>query len=69
MVIDVTGIVLTPGNQGKDCLGNGEHITEKGYHIEWCCDECDYYLCCFPDTKISKPNPMPHTTDIENKII
>ena len=41
MIIDVTGIELTPGNDGKDCLGNGEH---EG--VECCCDECDYYLCC-----------------------
>ena len=41
MIIDVTGIVLTPGNGGKDCLGNGEHPG-----IECCCDECDYMLCC-----------------------
>ena len=39
MIIDVTGIELTPGNLGKDCLGNGEHG-------ECCCDECDYYRCC-----------------------
>ncbi len=23
MIIDVTGITLTPGNKGKECLGNG----------------------------------------------
>ena len=42
MLIDVTGVVLTPGNGGRDCLGNGEHPG-----IECCCDECDYMLCCF----------------------
>ena len=41
MFIDVTGITLTPGNGGADCLGNGEHPG-----IECCCDECDYMLCC-----------------------
>lgn len=41
MIIDITGINLTPGNRGKDCLGNGLH---EGY--ECCCDECDYQLCC-----------------------
>lgn len=41
MIVDVTGTVLTPGNQGNDCLGNGEH-TE----MECCCDECDYMMCC-----------------------
>lgn len=41
MIIDTTGIVLTPGNFGKDCMGNGKH---EG--IECCCDECDYAQCC-----------------------
>lgn len=35
---------LTPSFHGKDCLGNGTH---EG--IECCCDECDFYLECFPD--------------------
>lgn len=42
MIIDITGTVLTPGNGGKDCLGNGYHDG-----IECCCDECDYMKCCF----------------------
>ncbi|MBQ2816196.1 MAG: hypothetical protein IJE65_05980 [Clostridia bacterium] len=46
MIIDVTGIELTPGNRGRDCLGNGRHFDERGKRIECCCDECDYYLCC-----------------------
>ena len=47
MIIDVTGIILTPGNNGKDCEGNGEHRGSFGNLIECCCEECDYYLCCF----------------------
>ncbi len=47
MIIDITGVVLTPGNFGKDCFGNGEHIDEKGNLIECCCDECDYMLFVF----------------------
>lgn len=46
MIIDITGIVLTPGNMGKDCLGNGEHFDEDNNLIECCCDECNYMLCC-----------------------
>ncbi len=46
MVIDITGIELTPGNGGKDCLGNGEHFHKDGRPIECCCDECDYMICC-----------------------
>lgn len=49
MIIDITGIELTPGNNGEDCKGNGKHIDEKGNLIECCCDECDYLLCCIGD--------------------
>ncbi len=41
-VIDITGIELMPG-EPTVCLGNGE----QGF--ECCCDECDYYLLCFPE--------------------
>lgn len=51
MIIDVTGTILTPGNGGKDCLGNGEHTDENGLPIECCCDECEFYLVCFPEWK------------------
>ena len=44
MITDITGIVLTPGNGGKECLGNGEHPG-----IECCCDECDYMRCCLTE--------------------
>ena len=40
MIIDLTGTILIPGSQGKDCPGNGEH---QGIA---CCDECDYLMCC-----------------------
>ncbi len=35
-----------PSHHGKECPSNGEH---KG--VECRCDECDYYLECFPDWK------------------
>ncbi len=41
-VIDITGIELTPADPAV-CLGNGER------DLECCCDECDYYLLCFPE--------------------
>ena len=45
IIIDsATGILLTPSFHGEDCLGNGEFAG-----LECCCDECDYYLICFPD--------------------
>lgn len=48
-ILDITNITLTPGNNGNNCLGNGEHVDENGNNIECCCDECDYYLQCFPE--------------------
>ena len=39
--IDITGVELTPGKPTV-CLDNGE----QGF--ECCCDECDYFLLCFP---------------------
>ena len=41
-VVDVTGVELTPGEPAV-CLGNGQ----QGF--ECCCDECDYYLLCYPE--------------------
>jgi len=40
---------LTPGNAGRDCLGNGEHYGPDGKRITSCCDECDYLICCTKD--------------------
>ena len=42
-MIDVTGTPLTPSRQGRKCLGNGEHEE-----YECCCDECNYFLRCYP---------------------
>lgn len=39
-----TGISLMPNFHGKDCLGNGDFPDH-----ECCCDECDYFLCCYPE--------------------
>lgn len=46
MIIDVSGVILTPGDNGANCDGNGEHFDKNGNLIECCCDECDYLLCC-----------------------
>ncbi len=40
-------IRLMPGNGGNDCPGNGKHIGQNGLVLECCCDECNYYLCCY----------------------
>lgn len=51
IVIDITGVELMPG-EPELCLGNGV----RGF--ECCCDECDYFLLCFPefDIEIKKEN-------------
>ena len=41
MIIDTTGIILIPGNGGKDCPGSWEFAG-----LNCCCDECDYMMCC-----------------------
>ena len=41
-VTDSTGVELTPG-EPTICLGN------EGQGFECCCDECDYFLLCFPE--------------------
>ena len=41
-VIDITGAELTPGKPAA-CLGNGEQ------DFECCCDECEFFLLCFPE--------------------
>ncbi len=41
-VIDIAGIELMPG-EPTVCPGNGEQ------GLEYCCDECDYYLIGFPE--------------------
>ena len=47
MIIDDSGVILIPGNGGRDCPGNGTFCDENGQPIESCCDECDYGLCCY----------------------
>lgn len=42
-VIDITSVELMPGEPDA-CLGNGEQS------FECCCDECDCYLLCFPES-------------------
>jgi len=70
MIIDVTGIELTPGNGGRDCLGNGERFYENGERVECCCDECDYMICCyvmkaFSDCKTCKDINCPRNVNKE----
>ena len=55
-VIDVTGVELTPGKP-LVCLGNGE----QGFVC--CCDECDYFLLCFPEfDQIGQEENIPEKT-------
>lgn len=39
-------IPLNPSYHGEDCLYNGEKIG-----IEIACDNCPFYIACFPDWK------------------
>jgi len=48
-IIDITGTILTLGQEEENCLGNGEHFDDNGKLIECCCDECDYGCCCLPE--------------------
>lgn len=41
---DSAGEILTPSYHGELCRHNGENPE-----FEIACDECDYYLFCFPD--------------------
>ena len=44
LIHDDTEEVLTPSYHGELCRRNGDN---PDYEIA--CDECDYYLLCFPD--------------------
>lgn len=48
MIVDEKNIKLIPGNEGRDCLGNGSHVDKEG-DIVCLCDECNYMMCCFPE--------------------
>lgn len=52
--VDISGTVLTYGNSGKNCKGNGEHRNWRGKVIECCCEECSYMLYCFDDFNTNK---------------
>ena len=54
MIIDITGVELTPGKRGEQCKGNGLFKDENGDIIECCCEECDYMLCCFDNPDMAK---------------
>ena len=39
-------VVLKPSYHGQDCPASGDDPA-----VECCCDECNYFLACFPDWK------------------
>ena len=51
--------ILTPSYHGESCRHNGDN---PNYEIA--CDECDFYLICFPDWK-----EMIEMYDIDDKRI
>ena len=46
---DELDIELTPGNGGRDCLGNGKYFDENGEPIEIRCENCEHYILCQMD--------------------
>ncbi len=50
-VSDSSGAVLTPGKP-QTCEGNGNNDS-----YEICCDECDWFLACFPEYCDSSYSP------------
>lgn len=48
------GEILTPGNHGAYCRHNGGNSN-----YELACDECDYYLVCFPE-EMTDGEKLPH---------
>ena len=60
-VIDISGVELTPGKPDV-CLGNGD----QGF--ECCCDECDYFLLCFPETLANMGLLDDHTRELLREI-
>ena len=61
-IIDITGVELTPVKPTV-CLGNSEQA------FECCCDECDYFLLCFPefDDQIKEENITPSKNDTKKQ--
>ena len=59
MINNDTEEVLTPSYHGESCRHNGDN---PDYEIA--CDECDFYLICFPDWK-----EMIEIYDIDDKRI
>lgn len=49
MFLDIPDNLLFPGNKGKNCIGNGEHKNKYGVLIDCCCENCNYFLCCYED--------------------
>ena len=43
---DYYDMELTPSEDGKDCIGNGERYDKDGEKIECCCGECDHFMIC-----------------------
>ena len=35
MILDESKIVLFPGNEGKDCPGNGTNVDKDGQYTWW----------------------------------
>lgn len=49
-----TGTELSPGHPAE-CNGNGKHTDADGQPLPLCCDECDFFLKCFPESEPQAP--------------
>ena len=63
LIDPATGILLTPSYHGAECAGNG---ADGG---EYCCEECDHFLICFPDWRELAQLPDPRVEKIVNNCV
>lgn len=47
-------IQLAPSPNGENCIGNGQNKD-----VECMCDECDYFLECYPEWDRKKQSVSP----------
>ncbi len=61
---DPSGTPICPGHP-KMCFGSGDFAPM----FECCCDECDYYLACFPEYQGEVNEALEDLRDRKNKTL
>ena len=59
--------ILTPSFHGEKCRHSGDQVG-----FELACDECDFYLVCFPDWKENsglEPAPVSDKKEPESYVL